>query len=46
MALNVNDLIINRSDRSGFRELTVTIHDYPANVASAFTPARDAYSFW
>jgi AraC family transcriptional regulator len=45
-SLNVNDLIINRSDRSGSGELSVTIHEYPANVPSSFTPARAAYSFW
>ena len=45
-SLNVNDLIINRSDRSGVEELSVTIHEYPANVPSSFTPARAAYSFW
>jgi AraC family transcriptional regulator len=44
--LNVNDLIIQRSDRSGTSELSVTIHDYPANVAASFIPARDVYSFW
>jgi AraC family transcriptional regulator len=45
-SLNVNDLIINRSDRSGVEELSVTIHEYPANVPSSFTPARAAYGFW
>jgi len=45
-SLNVNDLIIKRSDRSGVGELSVTIHEYPANVASSFTPPRAAYSFW
>ena len=45
-ALNVNDLIIHRSDRSGVDELSVTIHRFPAHVWSSFTPARDAYTFW
>ena len=31
--LNVNDLIIHRSDRSGVQELSVTIHKFPANCA-------------
>jgi AraC-like DNA-binding protein len=44
--LNVNDLIIHRSDRSGVDELSVTIHTFPADVWSSFTPARDAYTFW
>jgi AraC-like DNA-binding protein len=45
-ALNVNDLIIHRSDRSGVHELSVTIHEFPAAGWSSFTPARDAYTFW
>jgi len=45
-ALNVNDLIIHRSDRSGVEELSVTIHKFPANAPSSLTPARDAYTFW
>jgi methylphosphotriester-DNA--protein-cysteine methyltransferase len=45
-SLNVNDLIINRSDRSDFAELSVAIHEFPANAPCAFTPARDAYTFW
>ena len=45
-SLNVNDLIIRRSDRSGVAELSVTIHEFPANAPSSFTPARDAYTFW
>lgn len=40
--LNVNDLIIHRSDRSGVQELSVTIHKFPANSPSSFTPARAA----
>ncbi len=44
--LNVNDLIIHRSDRSGVPELSVTIHKFPANAPSSFTPARAAYGFW
>ena len=44
--LNVNDLIIHRSDRSGVQELSVTIHKFPANAPSSFTPARAAYGFW
>jgi AraC family transcriptional regulator len=45
-ALNVNDLIIHRSDRSGVDDLSVTIHKFPANAPSSLTPARDAYTFW
>ena len=45
-SLNVNDLIIRRSDRSGCADLSVTIHEFPANAPSSFTPARDAYTFW
>ncbi|HEY5891923.1 MAG TPA: AraC family transcriptional regulator [Chthoniobacterales bacterium] len=45
-ALNVNDLIIHRSDRSGVEELSVTIHDFPANAPPSVTPALDAYTFW
>jgi AraC-like DNA-binding protein len=44
--LNVNDLITHRSDRSGVNELSVTLHKFPADVWSSFTPARDAYTFW
>jgi AraC family transcriptional regulator len=44
--LNLNDLIICRSDRSGISELSVTIHEFPASVPSSFIPARDVYSFW
>ena len=45
-ALNVNDLITHRSDRSGVDELSVTIHGFPPNAWSSFTPERDAYTFW
>ena len=44
--INVDDLIIHRSDRSGVKELSVTIHRFPANAWSSFTPERDAYTFW
>ena len=44
--LNFNDLIINRSDRSGVGEFSVTIHEFPADAPSSFTPARAAYGFW
>ena len=44
--LNVDDLIIYRSDRSGAAGLSVTIHDYPDSASSFFMPPRDAYSFW
>jgi AraC family transcriptional regulator len=45
-SLNVNDLIIQRSDRSGVEDLSVTIHKFPANSPASFTPARAAYTFW
>jgi AraC-like DNA-binding protein len=45
-ALNVNDLIIHRSDRSGVDELSVTIHEFPPNAPPSMTPALDAYTFW
>src|ERR1700752_2042153 len=45
-ALNVNDLIIRRSDRSGVDSLLVTIHRFPFNAPSSLTPASDAYTFW
>lgn len=44
--LNVDDLIVNRSDRSGVEALSVTIHEYPSDVPSSFTPARASYGFW
>jgi AraC family transcriptional regulator len=44
--INVNDLIIHRSDRSAVKELSVTIHSFPANAWSSFTPEQDAYTFW
>ena len=44
-ALNVNDLIVQRSDRSGVDALTITIHRFPAN-ASSVTPAQNTYTFW
>lgn len=37
-SLNVNDLIIDRSDRSGGGELSVSIHEFPADAPSSFTP--------
>jgi hypothetical protein len=37
------DLVTNRSDRSGVEELSVTIHEYPANVPSSFTPPRAVF---
>jgi hypothetical protein len=45
-SLNVNDLIIDRSDRPGVGDLFVSIHEFPANAPSSFTPARSGYSFW
>ena len=45
-ALNVNDLVVLRSDRSGVDALKVTIHRLPANVSSAVTPAQNTYTFW
>jgi AraC family transcriptional regulator len=45
-ALNVNDLIVHRSDRSGVDALLVTIHRFPANSSSSVTPAQDTYTFW
>ena len=45
-ALNVNDLIIHRSDRSGVDELSVTIHEFPPDAPPSMTPALDAYTFW
>ncbi len=45
-ALNVNDLVVQRSDRSGVDALKVTIHRFPANVSSAVTPAQNTYTFW
>jgi hypothetical protein len=44
-SLNVNDLIIDRSDRSGGGELSVSIHEFPADAPSSFTPALSGYSF-
>ena len=44
--INVNDLIINRSDHSAVKELSVTIHKFPPNAWSSFTPEQDAYTFW
>jgi AraC-like DNA-binding protein len=44
--INVNDLISHRSDRSGIKELSVTIHRFPAHAWSSFTPEHDAYTFW
>ena len=44
--INVNDLIIQRSDRSAVKELSVNIHRFPANAWSSFTPEQDAYTFW
>jgi hypothetical protein len=45
-ALNVNDLVVLRSDRSGVDALKVAIHRLPANVSSAVTPAQNTYTFW
>jgi hypothetical protein len=45
-ALNVNDLIIHRNDRSGVDELSVTIHEFPPDAPASMTPALDAYTFW
>jgi AraC family transcriptional regulator len=45
-SLNVNDLIIHRSDRSGVEDLSVTIHRFPANAPASLTPARASYTFW
>ena len=44
-ALNVNDLIVQRSDRSGVDGLKVTIHRFPANASSSVTPPQDTYTF-
>jgi AraC family transcriptional regulator len=44
--INVNDLIIHRSDRFAVKELSVTIHRFPPNAWSSFTPEQDAYTFW
>jgi AraC family transcriptional regulator len=44
-ALNVNDLVVLRSDRSGVDALKVAIHRLPANVSSAVTPAQKTYTF-
>ena len=44
--LNVNDLIIHRSDRSGVDELSVTVHEFPPNAPPSMTPALNAYTFW
>lgn len=44
--INVNDLIIHRSDRSAVKELSITIHRFPANAWSSFTPEQNAYTFW
>jgi AraC-like DNA-binding protein len=44
--INVNDLIIYRSDGSEVQELSVTIHRFPANSWSSFTPEQDVYTFW
>jgi AraC family transcriptional regulator len=44
--LNVNDLIVHQSDRSGVDELSVTIHEFPPDAPVSMTPALDAYTFW
>jgi AraC family transcriptional regulator len=44
-SLNVDDLIIHRSDRSGVADISVTIHEFRSHVLSAFMPAREGYSF-
>jgi AraC-like DNA-binding protein len=44
--INVNDLIVQRSDRSGVDALTITIHRFPANASSSVTPAQNTYTFW
>jgi hypothetical protein len=44
-SLNIDDLIIHRSDRSGAAEVCVTIHELRSHMLSAFIPAREGYSF-
>jgi AraC-like DNA-binding protein len=44
--LNVNDLIIYRSDRAGDAALSVTVHDLPAEAPATIFPEQGAYCFW
>ncbi len=46
VALNVNDLIVWRSDHFGVDDLKVTIYRFPANAASSVTPAQHTHTFW
>ena len=43
--LNVDDLIIHRSNQSGIAPLSVNIHEFPANAPSVITPERDVCKF-
>jgi AraC-like DNA-binding protein len=44
--LNVDDLILYRSDRPGVGALSVTVHEFPAEAPTAIIPEQAAYSFW
>ena len=45
-ALNVDDLIVSRSDRSNVDGLSVTIHQFPDSAQFSLTPPQEAYIFW
>jgi AraC family transcriptional regulator len=44
--LDIDDLIICRSDSAGDGMLSVTVHELPATAPAVIMPKRGAYSFW
>jgi AraC family transcriptional regulator len=44
--LDIDDLIICRSDSAGDGVLSVTVHELPATAPAVTMPKRDAYCFW
>lgn len=44
--LNIDDLIVQRSDRFDSGALCVSVHEFPDCSPATITPERAAYSFW
>jgi hypothetical protein len=44
--LDIDDLIICRSDSAGDGMLSVAVHELPAIAPAVIMPKRGAYSFW
>ena len=44
--LNVDDLIICRSDRSGVAALSISVHEFAPEAPAAIFPEQGAYCFW